>query len=84
MLKRKTPFVSFFSSKDIHHLLCGLTNHYQNVPMNIFEPVLLSALGLVLLHRDPIYLNLTESNVKQLYHIFLNKSEEEILITLKD
>lgn len=83
-VEAENSFCILFSSKDIHHLLCGLTNHYQNVPMNIFEPVLLSALGLVLLHRDPIYLNLTESNVKQLYHIFLNKSEEVILITLKD
>lgn len=74
----ENKFCVQFSSQDIHHLLCGLTPDYRSVPMNLFEYVILSASGLVLLKRAPQKLNLTKNDVESLYRLFLDKADEEI------
>ncbi len=38
-------FCSNFKAEDIHHLLCGYDEHYQNLLFNIYEPVLCAATG---------------------------------------
>ncbi|MGN0665792.1 MAG: DUF6179 domain-containing protein [Huintestinicola sp.] len=74
----ENDFCLRFSSKDIHHLLCGITEDYRSVPMNLFEPVLYSALGLVLTGHSPDRLDLSEGDIEQLYREFAGKSGEEI------
>lgn len=77
-IEAENDFCVQFCSQDIHHLLCGLTQDYRSVPMNLFEYVMLSVLGLVLLKRNPQKLNLSKKDVENLYCLFFDKADEEI------
>ncbi|MGN0688780.1 MAG: DUF6179 domain-containing protein [Oscillospiraceae bacterium] len=77
-IEAENAFCVQFCSQDIHRLLCGLTQDYRRVPMNLFEYVMLSALGLALLNCNPQKLNLSKEDVEKLYCIFLDKADEEI------
>lgn len=83
-LEAENAFCALFNPCDIHNLLCGLTQDYQNIPMNLYEPVLLSALGLILTCHIPDRLNLTKSDLKLLYHVFTDKSDIEMQTCLED
>lgn len=74
----ENAFCILFDSKDIHHLLCGLTLDYHSIPMNIFEPVLLSALGLILTKQSPRKLDLSTADIEILYQLFKSRSVTEI------
>ena len=82
-IQAENAFCVCFAPQDIHHLLCGLTQDYHSVPLNIFEPVLLSALGLIIQERNPKQLNLTENDISFLYRLFSGQSEEEMQSFLK-
>ena len=82
-IEAENEFCLQFCSQDIHHLLCGLTQEYRSVPMNLFEYVMLSASGLVLLNCNPQKLNLSKKDVENLYSLFFGKSDEDILRCLK-
>ena len=45
--------------------------------MNLFEPVFLTALGLVLTDGDPESLHLTNENLRTLYRIFSGRNRDE-------
>lgn len=77
-IQAENAFCVCFASQDIHHLLCGLTQDYRSVPLNIFESVLLSALGLIIRGRSPKRLDLTESDIVFLYRQFSGKSEKSV------
>ena len=77
-IQAENAFCVCFASQDIHHLLCGLTRDYPNVPLNIFEPVLLSALGLVIRKRCPKRLDLTENDISYLYQKFSILKENDV------
>lgn len=79
----ENAFCVCFASRNIHHLLCGLTQDYRSVPMNLFEPVLLSALGLIMVNRHPAQLDLSKSDIGLLYQQFSGQSEHEIQDCLK-
>lgn len=68
-LQAENAFCVRFAPQDIDHLLCGLTPDHRSVPMNMFEPVLLSALGLTLRGRDPERLDLRDDDVRALYRL---------------
>lgn len=72
-------FCVCFDEQDIHHLLCGLTKDYRSIPLNIFEPVLLSALGLTMLGRSPKPLNLNSDDISILYQKFSEQSLNQII-----
>lgn len=82
-IQAENAFCICFSPHDIHHLLCGLTQDYRSVPLNIFEPVLLAALGLVIRDRNPQRLDLTPNDISLLYRQFSNQSENQIQDCLK-
>lgn len=82
-IEAENAFCICFKPQDIHHLLSGLTRDYRSVPLNIFEPVLLSALGLVIQCRSPKNLNLNEDDISALYQQFACQSEKEIQDCLK-
>ena len=83
-IQAENAFCVCFAPEDIHHLLCGLTEDYRSVPLNIFEPVLLSALGLIIRDRSPLRLNLTEEALSFLYQKFSEQSEEEVQDCLRN
>lgn len=73
-IEAENTFCTNFDSHDIHHLLCGLIVNYSSIPMNLFEPVLLSALGLVIVHKSPRELALTKNDIEYLYRQLTGKS----------
>lgn len=82
-IQAENAFCVCFAPQDIHHLLCGLTQDYRSVPLNIFEPVLLSALGLIIRDRSPKRLDLTQNDISFLYRQFSGQSEMEVQDCLK-
>lgn len=82
-IKVENEFCKYFSANDIHHLLCGLIEDYYNAPLNLFEPVLLSALGLTILNLSPQKLNLSKEDIYFLYQFFEYKSNNQIRVSLE-
>ena len=70
-------FLCTFDPDRVDRLLTGLTPGYGEIPMNLFEPVFLTALGLVLTGGDPESLHLTDENMRTLYRIFSGRDGDE-------
>ena len=70
-------FLCAFDPDRVDRLITGLTPGYGEIPMNLFEPVLLTALGLVLTDGDPESLHLTDENLRTLYRIFSGRNGDE-------
>lgn len=83
-IQAENAFCIQFAPQDIHRLLCGLTQDYRSIPLNIFEPVLLAALGLVIRERNPERLDLTKQDVAGLNQLFLGQSQKEIQSRLEN
>ena len=47
----ENAFLRTFPPRAVHRLLLGLSREYDSAPVNLFEPVCLSALGLTLCGR---------------------------------
>jgi len=73
-----------FSPDDIHHLLCGYEENYQDLLMNIYEPVLTAAIGCVLAGTDAHTLDISENGAVYLNRFFVGKSKNEILATIQN
>lgn len=70
-------FLCTFDPDRVDRLLTALTPGYGETPMNLFEPVFLTALGLVLTDGDPESLHLTDENLRTLYRIFSGRNSGE-------
>ena len=70
-------FLCAFDPDRVDRLLTGLTPGYGEIPMNLFEPVLLTALGLVLTGCAPEKLCMTDRNLDTLYRIFSGRNRDE-------
>lgn len=77
-VQAENDFLGLFDPQDVHHLLCGLTPDYVRIPMNLFEPVLLSALGLILVGRSAQRLDLTKQELLALETQLDEKSLEQL------
>lgn len=71
----------YFSTDDIHHLLLGYEKGYANLLINIYEPVLLSALGCTILGRDT--LGTSTSGRAYLQQLFAGMTCNEIFAALQ-
>lgn len=71
-------FCSFFSAEDIHHLLCGYAADYYELSLNIYEPVLTTAIGCVIAEIDFRYLDITVQSIGVLSKFFSRKTKDEI------
>lgn len=77
-------FCSFFSPDDIHHLLSGYAEDYNDLIINIYEYVLTAAIGCKVAEANASDLNITKFQIKHIAHILSGKSDDEIsLIILK-
>ena len=65
-IEAENAFLACFDAGDVHHLLCGVSADYANCPINLFEPVLLAALGLTLFKRPSRRLNLSAAEAARL------------------
>ena len=72
-------FCGFFAPDDIHHLMCGYREDYQELLINLFEPVLTAAIGCVLVKTDPRRLDLTQAGVGSLCRRFAEIQKHEIV-----
>lgn len=77
-------FCTYFSHEDIHHLLCGYDERYENLLPNIYEPVLASALGCILADAPVDLLEITPEIQSLLYHQFSGKDHPKIEQMLHD
>ncbi len=62
----ENAFCTLFDPKRVDRLLCGISPDYRSCPMNLFEPVFLTALSLVCLGRSPQKLDLQPTERQQL------------------
>ena len=70
----ENAFLRTFPPRAVHRLLLGLSREYASAPVNLFEPVCLSALGLTLCGRSPLALDLTPDEVEKLARDFENRT----------
>lgn len=71
-------FCAQFSAENVHHLLCGYDEHYEQLLVNIYEPVLSAAIGCILSGRDVHRLEMAPSSIKFLSDLFRGKTRTEI------
>lgn len=74
----ENAFCRLFYPVLVHRVMCSLSPDYAQIPVNIFEPVLLAALGLIIVGRLPAGLDLTAYDVLLLGDIFCGKTKEQI------
>lgn len=83
-LSYENMLCTHFSHEDIHHLLCGYDERYENLLLNIYEPVLSAALGSVIADAPATSLEITPKIQSFLYHYFAGKMRAEIEQILYD
>lgn len=79
----ENAFCRLFDPALVHRLLLSISPDYAQLPVNIFEPVLLAALGLIIAGRLPAVLDLTAYDVLLLEDMFCGKTKEQIESALK-
>lgn len=79
----ENEFCILFDEMDIHHLLSGLIQDYRHVFLNIYEFVLLSVVGLILVKKNGHHLNLTKQDIDKLYSLFNGKTKQDVFILIK-
>ena len=77
----ENSFLGYFTPEDIHHLLCGGFGEYEELLINVFEPVLTAAIGCALTGADPRRLDISAGNAS--LPPFENCSEKEILALIQ-
>ncbi len=77
-------FCAQFQPEDVHRLLCGYSEDYAELLINIYEPVLVAAMGCVLTDKNINELSLTLEDLQSLYQLFYNKEREEIITILTE
>ena len=71
-------FCAQFLAEDLHHLLCGYDEHYEQLLFNIYEPVLSASIGCILSGGDIRRLEMAPSSLKILSDLFCGKTRTEI------
>jgi len=79
----ENQFCCYFGEDRVHRLLCGFHRNYQNLLINLYQPVLATAIGSVLCEKDIQLLELSEIDVDRLYQLFEDKEAYEIIKILK-
>ena len=75
-------FCTKFSAEDIHYLLCGYDENYEQLLFNIYEQVLIAAIGCVLTGSAVHRLEMSPSSIKNLSDLFSGKTKNEIVKVL--
>lgn len=79
----ENSFCAHFSPKAIHRLLLGYDRNYESLIFNLYEPILLSCIGCVLVKKEAISLSLTKGDLLFLTSTFSHREEGEIERILK-
>ena len=83
-LSLENQFCKNFTDYNIQCLLRGFDDHYQDLLINIFEHVLTSAVGCVLVNKDILPLNIEPFDRQYLQQKLMDVSNDEMLNILKD
>lgn len=76
-------FCTRFPAETVHHLLCGLHKNYQNLLINVYEPVLTASLACVLCGRELRNLTIGKHDFANLQRLFSDRPKEEIADLLR-
>lgn len=79
----ENEFCICFDRDNIIYILNSYCSDYKELLINIFEPILTNAIGLDILGRDILTLEISALQREALLGIFRNLSEAEILVKLK-
>jgi hypothetical protein len=79
----ENQFCLCFSVDDIHHLLCGYQEDYQELLINLYEQALTAAIGCILTGTDAHTLNISDDGAARLNRMFVGKTKTEILRTIQ-
>jgi len=79
----ENEFCICFDKDNIIYILNSYCSDYKELLINIFEPILTNAIGLDILGRDILTLEISALQREALLGIFRNLSEAEILVKLK-
>jgi len=83
-LYQENQFCRNFSPVVIHSLLCGYEKDYQELLINIYEPVLAAAIGCVIAGTDVHMLDISEDGSGYLRRFFNGKTKTEILAIIQN
>ncbi|UWG95578.1 DUF6179 domain-containing protein [Dehalobacter sp. DCM] len=83
-LTHENLFCQCFSAEDIHGLLYGYAVDYPDLLINIFEQVLINALGVVMLNNPTGDLRITATDRITLKNKFYGLPKEKLLDALKE
>ncbi len=75
----ENEFCRYFEAQDIHYLLCGYHNEYQDLLINIFELVVTAALACTLVNQSSLTLNISEEAIQHLSNE-LSKDNDQLLV----
>ncbi len=76
LLKKK--LINLFDIDSADKLLTAHYIDYENLPVNLCEPLLVNACAEVILCKDSVELNMSESDVKELLGILTNKTTSKL------
>ena len=82
-IEAEDSFCRLFRPEDVHSLMCGITRDYPSCPLNIFEPVIMAAAGLVICGRNVRTLGLCREDICRLSKVFHAKSLVETSIYIE-
>ena len=68
-------FCSYFSTNEIHYLLSGYEENYQELLINIYELILSTAIGCVIVGTDVHTLDISDVGVEYLYILLMVKQK---------
>ena len=80
----ENQFCGYFSAADIHHLLCGYEEDYTELLINIYESVLTTTIGCILVGTDVYRLDITETGACFLGRTFVGQSKDEITVVIEE
>lgn len=79
----ENEFCKKFTSRDIYRVMKGYSPDFEDLLVNIFQMVLINALGCILLNKDSLKLNFEASDIKKLQEKLEILSEEQLYLQLK-
>lgn len=78
----EAAFLRRFPPENVHRLLCGYQEGYEEMPINLYEPVLAGALGCALTGREVLRLELKPADVAGLEERFRDMERAAVLTEL--
>jgi len=80
----ENQFCLYFSPDDMHHLLSGYSEGYQELLINIYEPALTAAIGCILAGTDAHTLDISDAGAVYLNRFFAGMTKTGILAVVRD